>query len=153
MDNEVTRTGNADRERYANHLPALHAEGYISMEELDTMTGRVLRASTLRELDGIMAGFPKPPEPRRPRDWGIPSNFLPLTAVGSIVGITIAVVPTAALSGHNSSLAAVATGLALAWGIWIVIVAVVAAVVAAVTWDDLDCYDKKQRRVRDRQGR
>ncbi len=153
MDDEVTRTSSADRDRYVDHLPALHAAGYISQEQVDTMSGRMLQADTMRELDEILAGFPKPSQPRRPRDWGIPGNFLPACAIASLAGVTIAVVPTAALAGRHGAVAGVVTGLALCWGIWIVIIAVIAAITGGFSWDSLGSAEKLERKKRDQQGR
>ena len=153
MDKEETRTSAEDRERYILHLPTLFARGIIGEEELDTMSGRVLQARTLTELDGILSGMPRPPQPRRPRDYGIPAHFLPLCAAGSLMGLTVAVIPTAALSGHHSALAGVATGLALCWGIWIVVVSIIAAIIGAFSWDSLDAETQRKRRARDRQCR
>lgn len=153
MDSEITRASSADRDRYAYLVPGLFTDGYLSEEDMHAMIGRILQAETLAELDRIMDGYPKPPHPRRPRDMGIPGNFLPACAAASLVGITVAVVPTAALSGNHSAFAAVATGLALCWGIWIVIVAIIAAVTGAFSWDNQDSHDQRERRKKDRQGR
>jgi hypothetical protein len=152
-EEEETRTSTADRERYANHLPLLFEEGRISGEELDTMTDRVLQARTITELDRVLVGLPKPAQPRQPRDYSIPGNFLPVCAVTSLIGLTVAVVPTAALAGHHSALAGVATGMALCWGIWIVIVSVIAAITGTFSWDSLGSGEKLERRRRDQQGR
>lgn len=152
-EEEETRTSTEDRERYANHLPVLFEEGRINEDELNDMYGHVLQARTVTELDCILAGLPKPAQPRRPRDMGIPGNFLPVCAVASLIGLTVAVVPTAALSGHHSALAAVGTGLALCWGIWLVVVAIIAAVTGAFAWDNQDAKTRWERRKRDRQGR
>jgi len=153
MNDEVTRTSSADRERYIRHLPVLYARGIISDEELDTMSGRILQARHLADLEDILEGMPKPPKPPRPRDWGIPGNFLPACAVASLGGVLIATLPTVALSGHHSALAGVATGLALCWGIWIVVVSVIAAITGAFSWDSLGSGEKLDRRRRDQQGR
>lgn len=154
MKDEITRTSSADRERYIRHLPELYARGIItSQEELDVMSGRILQATYLHELDAVLAEMPKPPRPRRPRDMGVPGNFLPACAFASLVGVTLAVIPTAMMSGHHGALANTVVVFALAWGAWIVCISIIAACAAGIMWDNLDNSEQRDRRARDQQGR
>jgi len=153
VTDEVTRTSSADRDRYVDHLPALCARGFINEEQMATMTGRILQAESLADLDAILDGMPKPALPRRPRDYKIPGNFIPVCAGFSLFGLTLAVGVSTALGGHHGEVAVTVSALCILWGIWITVIALVMAVVKGVAWDDLDIQEKHERRKKDRQGR
>ena len=153
MNDEVTRTSSADRDRYVDHLPALCAQGFINEEQMDTMTGRLLQAEKLADLDAILDGMPKPPRPRRPRDMGIPENFLPLCSATALLGLTLAIIPAVALSGHKDALSASVAALCMLWGAWATLISICAAVYAGCYWADQPSDVQRERRRRDKQGR
>jgi hypothetical protein len=153
MSYEITRANNTDRDRYANHVPELFTQGYITEERMFHMLDLILEAETLHQLDDMLEGLPRPKMPPNPKDYGIPRNFLPAGALGSLVGLTLAVGPSTALSGHHGAFAVTVAGLCVLWGIWITVVSVIATIYAAVAWDDLDDGVKKERRKKDNQRR
>jgi hypothetical protein len=153
VNDGVTRASSEDREVYANHLPGLCARGYISQEQLDEKLGLVLTAETLRQLDELLDGMPKPARPRRPRDYKIPANFIPVCAGFSLFGLTLAIGVSTALGGHHGAFAATVSALCVLWGVWITVIALVTALVKGFAWDDLDSQEQYERRRKDRQGR
>lgn len=153
MGHEITRAGDHDRELYYDWLTGLSAAGYVtSVDELEDLRDQVLKARHLDQLDTILGGMPLPPRPRRPRDMGIPYNFIPPCAAGAVAGLFLAVVPSATLTGWHGTTVSFVTVVTLLAGIVIFVVSVVTLVTAAGLWDDAE-KDKKARRLRDRRGR
>jgi len=153
VNDEVTRASSADRERFADHLPALYAKGFISQEQLDEKLGLVLTAETLAQLDGLLEGLPYPVPPPRPRDYKIPRNFIPVCAGWSLTGMSLAVIPVTALAHSGSALANTVSAFCLVWGLWIALVSVITVFVKWYSWDDLDGDEKTERLRKDAQGR
>lgn len=153
MGQEITRASNADRDRYANHIPELFTQGLITEEQMFHMLDMVLKAQTLVQLDDLLAGFPQPEMQPRPRDYAVPRNFVPVCAAWSLVGLTLAVVPVAALWDIRGAPAATVAAACALWGVWITIVAVIAMFVKLDAWDDLGDREKEERRKKDQQGR
>lgn len=153
MSYEITRASSQDREQYANHLAELYAKGLIrTQDELDHKMGLVLEAESLHQLHDLVEGLPWP-ENAQPRDYSIPRNFLPACLGGSLFGLTLAVAPAAALSGHHDALAATVTAVCMLWGIWIAVVSIVTMVAKGINWDDLRDDEKQKRREKDERGR
>ena len=147
MGAEVSRAGEADRERYDAHLDELWVHGFVTKEtELDSLRDRIMRSSTLLELDRVLDGFPKPeplPHAKRARDWGVPRNYLPPTIVAATFGLLLAVMPSATFAAGHGEVWNFATALTLVVGLIITAVSLGVMVTMTVKWEDED--DKKGR--------
>ena len=154
MGSEVTRASDADRQRYVDHLSYLFAEGYIKTRaEAEEIRDRLLEARSLSILDNTLFGFPQPPIPERPRDWGIPERWVPATVGLAFLGVLIAAVPTTALAHHGDTVSNAFTATFFVTGIMIVIAAVIIACCAACSWENAGQMARDRRRSRDRNRR
>lgn len=151
VGSEITRAGDADRERYISHLNGLYASGYIDDQELEDMRTQILAARGLPGLDNLMAGFPLPAPPKRPRDWGIPRNFIPVCTGTGVLGLLTAVLPSQALLGQHGLAANLLTSFTVIVGVVAVIVSVITMAAASLMWDESES-EKHARRRRDRRG-
>lgn len=153
MGQEITRASNADRDRYANHIPELFTQGLITEEQMFHMLDMVLKAQTLVQLDDLLAGLPQPEMQPRPRDYAVPRNFLRVGLAATLFGLTLAVAVPTALSGHHGTVAATVAALCILWGVWTTVAAVVVMIVKGVAWGDMSEREKEERRRKDDQGR
>jgi len=151
MDSEITRACDADRDRYAQHLPLLHARGFITVEEWDAKLDAVYASTTRTDLDAVMAGLPRPrAAPGHRRDWGLPVRFVPACTLGGIAGLLVAALPGVALAHQHGAVAAVVAIAALIIGVVITISSLILLVTAGICWSDEQ--HKKARVERDRRG-
>ena len=154
MGSEVQRASDADRERYVEHLSYLFSEGYIKTRaEAEDYRDRLLEARSLKTLSDTMAGFPQPPVPEQPRDWGIPERWAPVTIAVAILGVFVAAVPTAALAHHGDSLANTLTAVFIVTGIMAVVAAIIVSLCAYTSWDNAGQFERERRRSLDRNRR
>ena len=154
MGSEVTRASDADRERYAEHLSYLFAEGYIrTRSEADQLRGQLLEARSIKVLNDTMSGFPLPPMPPQRRDWGIPERWAPVTIAAGALGILTAAVPTTALAHRDDSLSNALVAAFFALGMIIVVVAAITALCAGISWDSIGQSERERRRSMDRNRR
>lgn len=153
MGQEITRAGDHDRNLYYDWLDGLSEAGYVtSPDELEGLRDSILKARDVDQLDGLLSGMPLPPRPRRPRDMGIPYNFIPPCTAGAVAGLFIAVVPSATMSGWHGTTANFVTVFTLLAGMVIFIASLVTMGVASGLWADGE-ENKTARRLRDRRGR
>ena len=62
----ATRASDSDREEVAAELRQHHAEGRLSLAELEERLGAAFSARTLGELSSILGDLPQPPPPSPP---------------------------------------------------------------------------------------
>jgi len=151
---EIQRACDADRERYAEHLSYLFAEGYIKTQaEAEQLRDQLMVARSVKVLNDTMSGFPLPPMPRQRRDWGIPERWGPVTIAVGALGILIAAVPTTALAHRGDSASNALSAAFFAIGLITVAVAIITALCAAVSWDNVGQAERERRRSADRNRR
>jgi DUF1707 SHOCT-like domain len=154
VGSEIQRASDADRERYVNHLSFLFSEGYIrTRAEADEFRDRLLEARSLSTLNNTLSGFPQPPVPEQPRDWGIPERWVPATVGLGFLGVLIAAVPTTALAHHGDTVSNALTATFFVTGMMIVIAAIIIACCAACSWDNAGQMARERRRSLDRNRR
>lgn len=150
MGTEITRAGDADRQRYVDHLNELVGDGYVSPVEAEALRDQIMRARSLKVLNDTLSGMPLPPMPRQRRDWGIPERWVPVTIGIGLVGALVAAVPPTALAHHHDSLSNSLSVTFIVVGIMIIVAAIVAASCAAVSWENAGTHGREQRRSADR---
>lgn len=149
MGTEVTRAGDADRQRYYDRLDQLFDSGHIaSAQELTSMREEVLNARSIRSLNMVLDGMPPQPLPPQRRDMGIPRNYIPPCAAGGFLGLLIAVLPSATLTGMHGLLVNFVTTATLITGIVIFVASIATLITASICWEENE-NDKKGRRLRD----
>jgi len=154
VGSEVQRASDADRERFVSHLSYLFSEGYITTKaEVDQLREQLIEARSLKTLNDTLSGFPQPPVPERPRDWGIPERWAPVTIAIAILGVFIAAVPTTALAHHGDSVANTLTAVFLVTGMVTIIAAIITSICAGIAWDNAGQFDRERRRSLDRNRR
>ena len=70
------RAGNADRDRYVDHLAAMVASGHLKQEEFESRRDSALEAVTHGNLQELVSDLPSLPEPpaRRMRTYRVAVN-------------------------------------------------------------------------------
>ncbi|MHB1500348.1 MAG: DUF1707 SHOCT-like domain-containing protein [Candidatus Dormibacteria bacterium] len=61
-----TRASDSDRETVVEELRQHHADGRLSLDELEERVGRAFQARTMGELTPVLADLPQPPPPPPP---------------------------------------------------------------------------------------
>ena len=154
MGSEITRASDADRERYERHLSYLFSEGYIKTRgEAEELRTQIMEARSLSMLTSALSGFPPPPVPEQPRDWGIPERWAPITIGVAILGIFTAVVPTTALAHHGDTWSNVLTATFFVLGMVMVVAAIIASICFSISWDNIGQFERERRRSLDRNRR
>jgi hypothetical protein len=82
------RAGDADRERTAGRLRDAAVEGRLGSDELEERLEAALGASTLGELERLVADLPAPPPgpPARPRPQ-LPVTYLAVSALLIVIWV------------------------------------------------------------------
>lgn len=145
----VVRAGRADRDRYIEHLHGLYASGHIEKDELDGLEDMILAVRNLDSLDAALEGLPKPPPIPRPRDMGIPENFMPYYMRRVLAGIAVAVLPIVALAGLHGVFANIVTAVFCITGFWVSLMSLMNMCMYAGIWDNTGSDVRKKRRERD----
>ena len=154
MGSEIQRVSDADRERYADHLSYLFSEGYVrTSAEVDQLRDQIMEARSVKMLSDALDGFPPPPVPEQPRDWGIPERWAPVTISVAILGTFTAAVPTTALAHHGDTVSNVLTAVFFVTGIVMIVAAIVVSVAVGIAWDEAGQYERERRRSLDRNRR
>ncbi len=84
------RASDADREETVGELRRHHAEGRLSLEELDARAGAAYQARTVGELAPLLGDLPAPvpPPPPPPSRWNLAARFAaPIAIGGGIVAV------------------------------------------------------------------
>jgi hypothetical protein len=71
------RASDADRERFVEALRQHHAEGRLTVEELNERTERAYGARTFGDLDALATDLPPAPRPRPAASPGLPPRMRP----------------------------------------------------------------------------
>jgi hypothetical protein len=109
------RASDDDRELIAERLRQATMEGRLAAEELDERLGAALSARTYGELDAVVADLPSG-RVEHPRRRSSARGALSIASAHPIV--TIAALPF--LLAAVAIVAAVVTGLATLWAVWVV---------------------------------
>lgn len=156
MSGEITRAGDADRQRYIDHLGTLYAEGFITEPEVESLRAKILESRSLRMLEMILDGFeqPPPPMPAHPgRDWGVPRNFVPACTAAAAAGLMVAVIPATALAHYGDTFSNVLTAFSIVLGALMIVAAIIFACAAASCWEDSDLPSRQRRMAQEKARR
>lgn len=154
MGSEITRASDADRQRYEEHLSTLFADGFIrTRAEAEQLRTQIMEARSLSVLTSALSGYPQPPIPEQPRDWGIPERWVPITIGTGILGVFIAAVPTTALAHRGDTVSNVLTAVFFVIGLMTIIASIITACCAYASWDNAGQSARQRRRSVDRNRR
>ena len=96
------RASDADRELVVSELRQHHAEGRLTLEELEERVGTAYRARTKGELVPVLGDLPAPPSPPAPA----PSPWRRVSRYAVPVALVAALAVAAIVTNHAQSLAA-----------------------------------------------